>query len=67
MIIKVTINKNGMTARDDYANTYKIESIIVGTGKFQKEVKWTKNFLIPDSECERAEILPNGKIKILLR
>lgn len=65
-MIEVIVNKNETTARDNFGKSYSIESIVVGSGRFKKEIKWTKGFLKEGSECRYAELLPNGKIKILL-
>lgn len=64
-IVDITILKDGLKAWDARGNEYKIHSIMLGVGDNRKEIPYTKHFLKADSEC-RAEILPDGKLKIIL-
>ena len=64
LIIEVTIKKDSITAVDARRNTYKVQSMMLGAGRYRHAVKYEKNLLGCTDEY-RAEILPNGKLNIL--
>jgi hypothetical protein len=64
MILYVMTIEDGYSAIDIRGNTYKIDSIFLGSGKMRKPVKYQKFFLQEKTEC-KASLLKNGKINII--
>lgn len=62
-IIDVIITGDSSKAMDVRKNTYKIESIMLGVGSRREAVPYKKHLRV-NAEC-RAEILENGKLKII--
>lgn len=67
-ITEVVISSDGKSAiglRPPHKNTkFKIQEIMLGAGYNRKAIPWTKAFIYASTEC-RAEILENGKIRII--
>lgn len=68
-IIDIVINADGKTATETYSFTdkdkkWKIQEVMLGAGPMRKALPWTNGFIKEHTEC-RAEILENGKLRII--
>lgn len=64
IILDIITLKDGINAKDNHGNIYKIESITLGMGQHKHTIKYEKFFLKEGSEA-RAEVLKNGKLNII--
>lgn len=67
-IIEVVISSDGKSAVGISPShrhvKFKIQEIMLGSGHNRKAIPWTKSFIYATTEC-RAEILENGKLRII--